>query len=520
MVRIIPRLDIKGPNLVKGIHLEGLRVLGTPEPFARYYAEQGADELLFMDVVASLYQRNSLLELVSRISREIFIPLTVGGGLRTIEDIRMVLRAGADKVSLNTAAIRRPELIRKAAQRFGSSTIVVSIEAIKKPDGTYEAYTDNGRERTGVDAMDWALRAAELGAGELLVTSIDREGTGKGFDLELTRRIAESVPIPVIACGGAGRRSHVEEVVAAGRADAVCLASMLHYADVAPRTAEQVAAQEGNTEYLKSRRGFSKVQGATIPQIKAWLATRDVSCRASGDDSLFHCSERSAVPQPSVAIIDYEMGNLFSVKHACEHTGLQATITSSRDAIQSADAVILPGVGAFGDAMAALRRLDLISLLKDCAASGKPLMGVCLGMQLLMAESEEFGRHRGLGIIDGDVVRLHPGAADGRSLKVPQVGWNRIEPAGPERWRQSLLAGIPAGTWMYFVHSFYSRPTDAEVTLSMTRYGAMEFCSSLARRNVFACQFHPERSGPEGLRIYRQFAMMAKRTIMEVVQHV
>jgi len=203
-VRIIPRLDIKGPNLVKGIHLEGLRVLGKPERFARYYYEQGADELLYMDVVASLYQRNSLLEIVSRTSREVFIPLTVGGGLRTLDDVRAVLRAGADKVSLNTAVIREPELIRQASRCFGSSTIVVSIEAIKKGDGSYEAYTDNGRERTSIDAFKWALQAAELGAGEIIVTSVDREGTGKGFDLELTRRIAESVPIPVIACGGAG----------------------------------------------------------------------------------------------------------------------------------------------------------------------------------------------------------------------------------------------------------------------------------------------------------------------------
>src|SRR5712691_717483 len=188
-IRIIPRLDIKGPNLVKGIHLEGLRVLGKPEQFAKLYYEQGADELLYMDVVASLYQRNSLLDIVSRTSKELFIPLTVGGGLRSLDDIRAALKAGADKVALNTAAIRRPEFVREAAERFGSSTIIVSIEAIRRTDGTYEAYTDNGRERTGVDALQWAQQAATLGAGEILVTSIDREGTGKGFDMELVRQI-------------------------------------------------------------------------------------------------------------------------------------------------------------------------------------------------------------------------------------------------------------------------------------------------------------------------------------------
>lgn len=198
---------------------------------------------------------------------------------------------------------------------------------------------------------------------------------------------------------------------------------------------------------------------------------------------------------------------------------MQAIITSSREAIQSADAIILPGVGAFGDAMAALRRLDLVSLLKECAASGKPLMGICLGMQLLMTESEEFGRHQGLGIIEGDVVRLSPGAYDGRAMKVPQVGWNRITPTAPEAWRNSLLADTPPGAWTYFVHSFYARPADPEVMVSTTRYGDATFCSSLARRNVFACQFHPERSGPDGLRIYRQFAAMAQRTMKEVAPH-
>lgn len=278
-VRIIPRLDIKGPNLVKGIHLEGLRVLGKPERFARYYYEQGADELLYMDVVASLYQRNSLLDIVSRTAREIFIPLTVGGGLRTIEDIRTALRAGADKVSLNTAAINRPELVREAAHQFGSSTIVISIEAIRKPDGSYEAYTDNGRESTGVDALEWAVRAAELGAGELVVTSIDREGTGKGFDLEITRQIAESVPIPVIACGGAGQVSHVYDVVADGKADAVCLASVLHYNFIKHPDHGDDFSAEGNIEYLKSRRSFSKIEDATLPAIKEYLIVRGIPCR-------------------------------------------------------------------------------------------------------------------------------------------------------------------------------------------------------------------------------------------------
>jgi len=283
-VRIIPRLDIKGPNLVKGIHLEGLRVLGKPEAAARYYYEQGADELIYIDVVASLYGRNSLNDIIQRTSQEIFVPLTVGGGLRTLEDIRAVLKAGADKVSLNTAAINDPELITAASREFGSSTILISIEAIRKEGGRYEAYTDNGREKTGVDAIEWAQRVTALGAGEIMVTSIDQEGTGKGFDLALMQRIADQVSIPVIACGGAGRVAHLQDVVSNGCADAVSIASILHYDFIKQPQAREDFSGEGNIEYLKKGGfQFSKVQCTSLPCIKQELVQRGINCRYTED---------------------------------------------------------------------------------------------------------------------------------------------------------------------------------------------------------------------------------------------
>lgn len=279
-VRIIPRLDIKGPNLVKGIHLEGLRVLGKPEMFAGAYYAQGADELLYQDAVASLYGRNSLTEIIKRTASEIFIPLTVGGGLRTLDDIREVLRAGADKVAINTAAVERPELIREAAETFGSSTILVSIEAIKRSDGSYEAYVDYGRQATGVDALDWARRAEDLGAGELMVTSIDQEGTGKGYDLELTKAVAQKAGVPVIACGGAGSIEHVREVVASGAADAVCVASLLHYNLIKDVCQEgQDYSQEGNIEFLKRGGGCARVEQTSLPEMKQKLIAAGVDCR-------------------------------------------------------------------------------------------------------------------------------------------------------------------------------------------------------------------------------------------------
>jgi imidazole glycerol-phosphate synthase subunit HisF len=282
-IRIIPKLDIKGPNLVKGIQLEGLRVLGKPEYFAETYYRDGADELLYMDVVASLYQRNNLIEIVRRTAENIFIPLTVGGGIRSIADIRIILRAGADKVAINTAAINNPDIIREGAQTFGSQCIVVSIEAKKTSAGSYEAYTDNGRERTAVDAFEWAKHAVELGAGELLITSIDNEGTGKGYDTELLAQISRHVHVPVIACGGAGTMAHFEQAVLQGCADAVAAASVFHY-DAVKGIDINEFDDEGNIEYIKkltqtARQKFGRIETFSISQLKTYLTTRRINCR-------------------------------------------------------------------------------------------------------------------------------------------------------------------------------------------------------------------------------------------------
>ena len=228
-IRIIPRLDIKGPNLVKGIHLEGLRVLGKPEDFAKLYYEQGADELIYQDSVASLYQRNSLTEIITRTAENIFIPLTVGGGIRTLEDINLVLRAGADKISINTAAIKNPNFINQASKTFGSSTIVVAIESIKQSDKSYLAYTDNGREYTGLEVLTWAKEVEDRGAGEVLLTSIDQEGTGNGFDIELTRAALHATELPVIISGGLGNIKHLQDLKKNCNLDAVAVADAIHY---------------------------------------------------------------------------------------------------------------------------------------------------------------------------------------------------------------------------------------------------------------------------------------------------
>jgi cyclase len=218
--------------------------MGDPAEHAVRYYEQGVDELLYIDIVASLYQRNSLTDLVARTAAEVFVPLTVGGGIRSVDDVYKLLRAGADKVAINTAAIRRPELLSEASRVFGSQCIVLSVEAKRRTNGGWEAFTDNGREHTELDVVEWVKRAVDLGAGEVLLTSIDAEGTKRGFDLDLIRAVAKQVPVTVIACGGPGEAKHVVDGLGAG-ADAVALASIFHYKTETVRSLkEKLAASD------------------------------------------------------------------------------------------------------------------------------------------------------------------------------------------------------------------------------------------------------------------------------------
>jgi imidazole glycerol-phosphate synthase subunit HisF len=244
-IRLIARLDIKAPYLIKTVQLEGLRKLGDPATFARRYYEQGIDEIVYIDTVASLYERNTIIDLVRDTAKNVFIPITVGGGVRSLEDARNLLRAGADKIAVNTAAVKNPTLISELAAAFGSQCIVLSVQAKQNAPEQWEAYCDMGREHSGLDAVEWAKRGEELGAGEILITSVDREGTKKGFDLNLVRKISTNVGIPVIASGGLGTLDHFVEVVKDGYADAVAIARVLHYDDITTAQFREAALDAG-----------------------------------------------------------------------------------------------------------------------------------------------------------------------------------------------------------------------------------------------------------------------------------
>ncbi len=242
MKRIIPCLDVTGGRVVKGTNFVNLRDAGDPVELAALYDREGADELVFLDITASSDGRATMLEVVRRTAEEVFIPFTVGGGIRTVEDMRLMLKAGADKIGINTAAIKNPQVISEGALKFGSQCIVVAIDARQVGSGQWEVYTHGGRTPTGINAVEWAMKAEELGAGEILLTSMDRDGTKEGFDLPLTRTIARSVKIPVIASGGVGNLQHIAEGFTEGLADAALAASIFHFGEYTVRQAKEYLA--------------------------------------------------------------------------------------------------------------------------------------------------------------------------------------------------------------------------------------------------------------------------------------
>lgn len=476
-IRIIPRLDIKGPNVVKGIQLEGLRVVGNPSDLARRYYKEGADELIYMDIVASLYNRNSLGHIVEEtIERDVFIPITVGGGIRKIEDIRALLRSGADKVAINTAAIKNPNLLREAAEVFGSSTIILSVEAKRIDGNRWEAYTDNGRERTGMDVVEWVTEAVRLGAGEILLTSVDQEGTRNGYDLDLINAVTSVVSVPVIVSGGAGNVKHVEECMRNKKVDGIALATLLHYGEWKVNDLKKSLLQQnpGRIKY----------------------------------DCYSHVYQGLS-DEPVVSIVDYGLGNLRSVKNAFKQLGACPQMIATPEDILKAQYLVLPGVGSFGEGMRNLRKNGLDRAIIEYAQSGRPLLGICLGTQLLMTRSFEFGEHEGLNIISGSVLPFPENEKiSDQGYKIPHVGWNNL--CAAQSWKRTVLEPIEDNKDVYFVHSFYVKPDCSEHVLAWTDYFDNRFCSVVQKNNIVGCQFHPEKSGGLGLSILNKFIHLGR----------
>lgn len=536
-VRVIARLDIKGPNVVKGIQFECLRVMGKPQELAEEYYLQGADELLYLDTVANLYRRDNLINIVHKASEKIFIPFTVGGGIRTIDDIRDLLLAGAEKVAINTAAVQNPELITEAAKIFGSQCVVISIEAKKRFDGTWEPYVDSGRQSTGLNAVDWAKKIEALGAGEIIITSVDREGTEQGLDIDLIKAVSEAVSIPVIAAGGAASLEDFSKCTKETHADAIATASLLHYRKYGIAEIKEHLHKQGIPVRLLE--DAKKVE--TDPNQKYDLDNYNKYTTAQIEEEYVDVSVRKeereedltygSCEEWEIGVIDCGINNVKSVVKSFEKLGKKARRITTPKEVLASPALVLPGVGAFQKGMEALRKGGFIEPLQQKVSEGIPLLGICLGMQLLFTESEEFGLHKGLNFIPGRVVPLKPPAeVQMKSYSVPHIGWNSLQapvdivdsasfvastsPTVKEakkeaKWTENLLKNLPERSNVYFVHSYYPE-TEQQYVVATTTYGSQKFPSVVQNGNVFATQFHPEKSGEIGVRILQSFCEQIK----------
>ncbi|HEX5744323.1 MAG TPA: imidazole glycerol phosphate synthase subunit HisF, partial [Candidatus Saccharimonadales bacterium] len=369
--RVIPCLDVDGGRVVKGTEFVDIRDAGDPVELAGRYAAEGADELVFLDISATVEARDTMVDVVRRTAAEAFIPLTVGGGVRSEADAQALLDAGADKVAVNSAALRDPSLIDRLASRFGRQCVVLAVDA-KRDGREWTAYAAGGRTATGKEVTGWIREAVGLGAGEVLLTSMDRDGTGNGYDLDLLRSVTGVVDVPVIASGGAGRPEHYVQAIREGGAEAVLAASEFHY---------------GRT---------------TLSAVKAVLRNEGIPVRPA--------SSAAMEPLPgtgsNIAIADYGLGNRFSARQALCKVGADVAVTADEAELAAADGIILPGVGAFRTAMERLRQEGMDTVLKRLSVAGKPILGICLGAQLLLDGSYEDGWCEGLGLIRGQVQEI------------------------------------------------------------------------------------------------------------------
>ena len=465
--RLIARLDIKGNRLIKGIRFEGLRVLGDPCETALRYYKEGADEIIYIDAVASLYGRNGLNEVLRRTSRELFVPITAGGGVRSVADAAALLAAGADKIAVNTAALQRPELITELAEAFGTQCVVASIQARRNGPGAWEAMAEAGRERSGQEVLAWMERLQQMGAGEILLTSVDQDGTCAGPDQELHIAAEARSRVPLVLAGGFATTQQVLRALQEPFVAAVSIGAALHRNQLEmARLKRELAAAPA---HLPIR----------LPTSAAAIST------GSGFQTL--AGHR-------IGVVDYGMGNQQSLINALEHLGAMAVLSSEPDELKGCELLALPGVGAFPEGMAKLQNRGLDSWLKQWVAACKPLLGICLGMQMLFESGEEFGHTAGLGLLNGQVLPLPSYGEFGDSVILPHMGWNRVLPG--RAWHHARPAE-PLN--QYFVHSYVATGVDPNAVLLNCRYGHHSFVAGVHYKNLIGFQFHPERSGSSGL---------------------
>ena len=463
--RIIARLDVKGKKLIKGVSFEGVRVIGEPNKLAKQYSKDGADELLYIDAVASLYGRNSISDILKIASNQIFIPITASGGIRSVSDARNLLLSGADKIALNTAGLKNPNLIKDLVETFGSQCIVISIQARKKYGiKQWEAMSEMGREKSGKDVFEWINEVQELGAGEILLTSVDKDGTLSNPDHDLIEKASKLTKIPLIVSGGLTKTSDIKTVLKNKFVSGVALGGCLHY------------------------------KKQSINLLKRDLIKEEINLRKTFD-SITNSVEREPLKNIKVGIINYGMGNQQSLLNTLEHLGANSFVSNNKNELNKADILALPGVGAFPKGMANLKELNLDSYIKKKVLEGTPLIGICLGMQMLFENSTEFELTEGLNLIKGNVMRIKS-----KNIKLPHMGWNYLIPKNYKNFTSRNLN-------QYFVHSYAAYNTQPENIIYECNYEKENFVVGVKYKNIIGLQFHPERSGVSGMNLLSELLL-------------
>jgi imidazole glycerol phosphate synthase glutamine amidotransferase subunit len=463
--RIIGRLDVKGTKLVKGIQFEGVRVLGSAKEAAQSYARAGLDEVLYIDSVASLYGRNNLGELLRKTTEEVFIPITAGGGIRSIKDAADLLASGADKIAVNTAALERPDILKELALAFGSQCIVLSVQAKKVSSSSWEAMGEAGRERSGKDVVEWIEMAQDYGVGEILLTSVDKDGTCSGPDNSLMEAIKKKVRVPLIMCGGFANVDEVTSTLSQDHISGIAIGAAMHKGIV------DVVDIKASCQKKKLQVVFNQELDVSINWDKELCGIK-------------------------VGIINYDMGNVQSLANALSKLGATCIISGEQRDLEQCDLLALPGVGAFPAGMKKIESKMLDKFIQDWIHKCKPLIGICLGMQILFEEGEEFGLCKGLGILKGRVQQL-PCNANTKE-KLPHIGWNQII------MNSNIvdIGCIYSPNEQYFVHSYCATSVPEEIILFKCRYGSNDlFPAAIMKNNIAGFQFHPERSGRSGLKL-------------------
>ncbi len=465
--RVIARLDVKGSKLIKGKRYEGLRVIGDACEAAKKYASQNIDEIFYSDAVASLYERNGLSEILRKSCQDVFIPITVGGAIRTVEDGRRLLAAGADKLAINTAALKNPQLINDLASTFGKQCVVVSIQARKSSlSNEWDVMVQSGRDRSSKKLIDWIKEIQERGAGEIFLGSVNQDGTGKGADLELIKKVKPHVYIPLVVGGGINSKKNIQEIL---------------------NIDSNISGFAIGSEFHKNN--------LSVSEVKEIIKENSFPVRKLPIDKNIKLKKSI-----NVVIVDYSMGNVESLRNGLKNIGANVVLTSDNNLIQKADIVALPGVGSFPEGMRQLKEKNLIDSLKNKILNGGSLIGICLGMQLLFEEGNEYEKCKGLGFIEGNIEKLPNKTKEGESIILPNVGWNKLTSCQSNiDWYGNLEDNF----YQYFVHSYgaIKGEINPKFGLFKSLHGDCEYFSAVRKNKVIGLQFHPERSGADGLEL-------------------